>query len=280
MTSINVRCWAPLRSALAALPLLLLLLALSNLHQPPPANVSRFKVRETYHQNSKQVTQQVGSQDCPLVACQTGIRVTVDIQSVYNGGRPYACFAYDQEDPDRSLLAAVPLTTSPRTQGKGECQPPVAGIPLWEPETPEPTLPPRICYQTSNPVIGGRITWNSSQNYIASSHTKASPGTFFWCNGTLSNCMNSSDPGPCFVVNSSPTNLVWRVGARLVAPSIPLPDPPGRLSSLPPCHVRGVYRYLHRPHAGAGRDTSGTVWSWLRTLMTSSSKPWSPLLLL
>ncbi|XP_059525635.1 uncharacterized protein LOC132218430 isoform X2 [Myotis daubentonii] len=178
MTSINVRCWAPLRSALAALPLLLLLLALSNLHQPPPANVSRFKVRETYHQNSKQVTQQVGSQDCPLVACQTGIRVTVDIQSVYNGGRPYACFAYDQEDPDRSLLAAVPLTTSPRTQGKGECQPPVAGIPLWEPETPEPTLPPRICYQTSNPVIGGRITWNSSQNYIASSHTKASPAPY------------------------------------------------------------------------------------------------------
>ncbi|XP_023603972.1 endogenous retrovirus group FC1 Env polyprotein-like [Myotis lucifugus] len=74
----------------------------------------------------------------------------------------------------RSLLAAVPLTTSPRTQGKGECQPPVAGIPLCEPETPEPTLPPRICYQTSNPVIGGRVTWNCTQNYIASSHTKAS----------------------------------------------------------------------------------------------------------
>ncbi|XP_070284417.1 ERV-BabFcenv provirus ancestral Env polyprotein-like [Myotis yumanensis] len=100
----------------------------------------------------------------------------------------------------RSLLAAVPLTTSPRAQGKGECQPPVAGIPLWEPETPEPTLPPRICYQTSNPVTGGRVTWNCTQNYTASSLTKASPGTFFWCNGTLSNCINSSDPGPCFIV--------------------------------------------------------------------------------
>ncbi|XP_015413921.1 PREDICTED: ERV-BabFcenv provirus ancestral Env polyprotein-like [Myotis davidii] len=108
------------------------------------------------------------------------------------------------KSPGRSLLAAVPLTTSSRTQGKGECQPPVAVIPLWEPETPEPALPPQICYQTSNPVTGGRVTWNCTQNYTASSLNKASPGTFFWCNGTLSNCMNSSDPGPCFLVTVVP----------------------------------------------------------------------------
>ncbi|KAK1346555.1 LOW QUALITY PROTEIN: hypothetical protein QTO34_000412, partial [Cnephaeus nilssonii] len=104
----------------------------------------------------------------------------------------------------RLLLAAVPLMTPPGTQGHGECQPSLAGIPLWEPETPEPTLPPWICYQTSNPVTVGQVTWNCTQNHTAASPTKASPGTFFWCNGTLSNCINSSDPGPCFGVTVVP----------------------------------------------------------------------------
>lgn len=90
MTSINVRCWAPLRSALAALPLLLLLPALGNLHPPPPAYVWRFKVHETYDQDSTQVTRQVGSQDCPLVGCQAEILIAVDLRSVSNSGRPYA----------------------------------------------------------------------------------------------------------------------------------------------------------------------------------------------
>lgn len=308
----------------------------------------RFKVHETYDQGNIQVTQQVGFQDCPLVGCQAEILIAVDLRSVSNGGRPYACFAYDQRNPDRCnqdvntyggcrwsdcvihdayrevrygpffwkdgtfnirvrdpwnqrwvagvmgklywsgwsstpsgtiyisreyvmsqeaqiqvsnsilqaeqslkgklpdsprvevlsswlqliqhtllflnethtlpnvshcflcvslqrpLLAAVPLMTSPGTQGHGECQPPLAGIPLWEPETPEPSLPPRICYQTSNPVTGGRVTWNCTQNHTAASLTRASPGTFFWCNGTLSNCINSSEPGPCFMVTVVP----------------------------------------------------------------------------
>ncbi|XP_036173175.1 uncharacterized protein LOC118660167 [Myotis myotis] len=126
-----------------------------------------------------------------------------------------------------------PLTTSPRTQGKGECQPPMAGISLWEPETPEPTLPPRICYQTSNPVTGGRVTWNCTQNYTASSLTKASPGTFFWCNGTLSNCVNFSDPGPCFVVTVVPQLTLYGESelAWLLPPSHPGPArPPSSLS--------------------------------------------------
>ncbi|XP_059535527.1 ERV-BabFcenv provirus ancestral Env polyprotein-like [Myotis daubentonii] len=130
--------------------------------------------------------------------------MTVDLRSVSIGGRPYVCFAYDQRNPDESLLVAVPFTTPPRTQGQGECQPSVAGIPLWEPETPEPNLPPRICYQTSNPVTGGQVTWNCTPNHITASLTKASLGTFFWCNGTLSNCINSSDLGPCFVVTVVP----------------------------------------------------------------------------
>lgn len=66
--------------------LLLHLPALSNLHPPPPAYVWRFKVRETYYQNGKQVTRQVGSQDCPLFGCQTQIQMAVDIQSVSNTG--------------------------------------------------------------------------------------------------------------------------------------------------------------------------------------------------
>ncbi|KAK1332916.1 hypothetical protein QTO34_006447 [Cnephaeus nilssonii] len=64
MTSINVRCWVPLRSALAALPLLLLLPALGNLHPSPPAYVWRFKVRETYDQDSTQVTRQRNPDRC------------------------------------------------------------------------------------------------------------------------------------------------------------------------------------------------------------------------
>ncbi|KAK1344731.1 hypothetical protein QTO34_013429 [Cnephaeus nilssonii] len=43
----------------------------------------------------------IGSQDCPLVGCQVEILIAVDLQSVSNGGRPYACFAYDQRNPDR-----------------------------------------------------------------------------------------------------------------------------------------------------------------------------------
>ncbi|XP_036160051.1 uncharacterized protein LOC118653466 [Myotis myotis] len=87
MTSINVRCWAPLRSALTALPSSFLLLpAVCNLHPPPPTYVWRFNVRETYYQNSKQVTWQVGSQDCPLFGCQTKIQMAVNIQSVSNTG--------------------------------------------------------------------------------------------------------------------------------------------------------------------------------------------------
>ncbi|XP_014386481.1 PREDICTED: ERV-BabFcenv provirus ancestral Env polyprotein-like [Myotis brandtii] len=101
MASINVRCWAPLRSALVILPLLFLLPALSNLHPSPPAYVWRFKVRETYYQGSTQITRQVGSQDCPLIECQAEILMAVNLWSVSNGGRPYACFAYDQQNPDR-----------------------------------------------------------------------------------------------------------------------------------------------------------------------------------
>ncbi|KAK1327317.1 hypothetical protein QTO34_003099 [Cnephaeus nilssonii] len=341
--------------------------ALGNLHPPTPAYVWRFKVHETYDQDSTQVTRQVGSQDCPLVGCQAEILIAVDLRSVSNGGRPYACFAYDQRNPDRCnrdvntyggcrwsgcvihdaynevrsgpffwkdgtfnirvrdpwdqrwvagvmgklygggwsstpsgtiyisreyvmaqeaqiqvsksilqaehslkgklpdsprvevlsswlqliqhtllflnetrtlpnvshcflcvslqrpLLAAVPLMSPPGTQGHGECQPPLTGIPLWEPETPEPTLPPRICYQTSNPVTVGRVTWNCTQNHTAASPTKASPGTFFWCNGTLSNCINSSDPGPCFGVTVVPQLTLYGESelAWLLPPSHP-----------------------------------------------------------
>ncbi|KAK1328745.1 LOW QUALITY PROTEIN: hypothetical protein QTO34_012320 [Cnephaeus nilssonii] len=120
----------------------------------------------------------------------------------------------------RPLLAAVPLMTPPGTQGHGECQPPLAGIPLWEPETPEPTLPPRICYQTSNP---------------------ASQGTFFWCNGTLSNCINSSDPGPCFMVTVVPQLTLY--GESELAWLLPHPTsrparPPSSLSS--PCLLKFI----------------------------------------
>ncbi|XP_036303223.1 ERV-BabFcenv provirus ancestral Env polyprotein-like isoform X3 [Pipistrellus kuhlii] len=232
MTSINVRCWAPLRSSLVALPLLLLFPGLGNLHPPPPTYVWRFKVHETYDQDSTQVTRQVGSQDCPLAGCQAEILIAVHLRSVSNSGRPYACFAYDQRNPDRSLLAAVPLMTSPGTQGQGECQPPLAGIPLWEPETPQPSLPPRICYQTSNPVTGGRITWNCTQNHTAASPTKASPGTFFWCNGTVSNCINSSDPGPCFLVTAVPQLTLY--GESELAWLLPSSHPRARRAAFLP----------------------------------------------
>ncbi|KAK1339565.1 LOW QUALITY PROTEIN: hypothetical protein QTO34_018118, partial [Cnephaeus nilssonii] len=314
-----------------------------------------------------------GYQDCPLVGCQAEILIAVDLRSVSNGGRPYACFAYDQRNPDgcnrdvntyggcrwsgcvihdaynevrsgpffwkdgtfnirvrdpwdqqwvagvmgklygggwnstpsgtiyisreyvmaqeaqiqvsksilqaehslkgklpdsprvevlsswlqliqhtlpflnetrtlpnvshcflcvslqRPLLAAIPLMTPPGTQGHGECQPPLAGIPLWEPKTPEPTLPPRICYQTSNPVTVGWVTWNCTQNHTAASPTKASQGTFFWCNGILSNCINSSDPGPCFGVTVVPQLTLYSLlGCSLH----PTPGPSGPSSSL------------------------------------------------
>ncbi|KAK1339208.1 LOW QUALITY PROTEIN: hypothetical protein QTO34_019885 [Cnephaeus nilssonii] len=132
----------------------------------------------------------------------------------------------------RPLLAAVPLMTPPGTQGHGECQPPLAGIPLWEPETPEPTLPPRICYQTSNPVTVGRVTWNCTQNHTAASPTKASPGTFFWCNGTLSNCINSSDPGPCFVVTVVPQLTLY--GESELAWLLPSSHPRARRAAFLP----------------------------------------------
>ncbi|KAK1346471.1 LOW QUALITY PROTEIN: hypothetical protein QTO34_000327 [Cnephaeus nilssonii] len=109
------------------------------------------------------------------------------------------------------LLAAVPLMTPPGTQGHGECQPHLAGIPLWEPETPEPTLPPRICYQTSNP---------------------ASLGTFFWCNGTLNNYINSSDPGPCFVVTVVPQLTLY--GESELAWLLPSSHPRARQAAFLP----------------------------------------------
>ncbi|KAK1342192.1 hypothetical protein QTO34_016949 [Cnephaeus nilssonii] len=61
--------------------------ALGNLHPPPPAYVWRFKVRETYDQDSTQDTQQIGSQDCPLVGCQAEILIAVNLRSVSNRGR-------------------------------------------------------------------------------------------------------------------------------------------------------------------------------------------------
>ncbi|XP_059548840.1 uncharacterized protein LOC132232980 [Myotis daubentonii] len=189
MTSINVRCWAPLRSALTALP--------SSFSSWPSA---------TY------------THPHPLMC--GGSRSVKPTTRTAN------------KSPSRSLLAAIPLTTSPRTQGKGECQPPVAGIPLWEPETPEPILPPRMCYQTSNPVTGGQVTWNCTQNYTASSPTKASPGTFFWCNGTLSNCMNSSDPGPCFLVTVVPQLTLYGESELTGCSLHPIPGPAGLPSSL------------------------------------------------
>ncbi|XP_036281102.1 endogenous retrovirus group FC1 Env polyprotein-like [Pipistrellus kuhlii] len=132
----------------------------------------------------------------------------------------------------RPLLAAVPLVTPVGTQGHGECQPPLTGIPLWEPETPEPTLPPRICYQTSNPVTVGRVTWNCTQSHTAASPTKASPGTFFWCNGTVSNCINSSDPGPCFVVTVVPQLTLY--GESELAWLRPSSQPRARRAAFPP----------------------------------------------
>ncbi|XP_014397581.1 PREDICTED: endogenous retrovirus group FC1 member 1 Env polyprotein-like [Myotis brandtii] len=50
----------------------------------------------------------------------------------------------------------------------------------------------------------GVATGETVSYYTAASLSKASLGTFFWCNGTLSNCMNSSDPRPCFVVTVVP----------------------------------------------------------------------------
>ncbi|KAK1342131.1 hypothetical protein QTO34_016888 [Cnephaeus nilssonii] len=244
--------------------------SLGNLHPPPPAYVWRFKVRETYDQDSTQATWQRNPDRCNqdvntyggcrwsgcvihdaynevrsgticisreyVMAQQAQIQVSKSIlqaehslkrklpdsprvevlsswlqliqhtllflnetRTLPNVSHCFLCVSLQ-----RPLLVAVPLMTPPGTQGHGECQPPLAGIPLWEPETPEPTLPPRICYQTSNPVTVGRVTWNCTQNHTAASPTKASPGTFFWCNGTLSNCVNSSDPGPCFVVTVVP----------------------------------------------------------------------------
>ncbi|XP_059542132.1 uncharacterized protein LOC132229576 [Myotis daubentonii] len=148
MTSINVRCWAPLRSALTALPFSFLLPALSNLHPPPPAYVWRFKVRETYYQNGKQVTW--------------------------------------QQNPDR-------------------------------------------CNQDVN-TYG--VATGETAYHTAASLTKASPGTFFWCNGTLRNCMNSSDPGPCFVVTVVPQLTLYGESELTGCSLHPIPGPAGLPSSL------------------------------------------------
>ncbi|KAK1346749.1 hypothetical protein QTO34_000609 [Cnephaeus nilssonii] len=75
--------------------------------------------------------------------------------------------------------------------------------------------------------------------------TKASPGTFFWCNGTLSNCIISSDPRPCFVVTVVPQLTLY--GESELAWLLPSFHPRGPLGCLPPCHVGGKYRCLGRP---------------------------------
>ncbi|KAK1337040.1 hypothetical protein QTO34_003085 [Cnephaeus nilssonii] len=151
----------------------------------------------------------------------------------------------------RPLLAAVPLMTPPGTQGHGECQPPLAGIPLWEPKTPEPPCPTDMLPDQQAGNCGTGHLELYPKPHCSQSH-KASSGTFFWCNGTLSNCINSSDPGPCFGVTVVPqltlygeSELAW------LLPFHPTPGPAGPPSSLS-CWGPGVYyRLLSLPAAAS-----------------------------
>nr|KAF6360144.1 hypothetical protein mMyoMyo1_011102 [Myotis myotis] len=68
--------------------------------------------------------------------------------------------------------------------------------------------------------------------HTSASLTKASPGTFFWCNGTLRNCMNSSDPGPCFVVTIVPQLTLYGESELTGCSLHPIPGPAGLPSSL------------------------------------------------
>ncbi|XP_070275139.1 endogenous retrovirus group FC1 Env polyprotein-like [Myotis yumanensis] len=183
--------------------------------------------------------------------------MAVDIWSVANAGRPYVCFAYDQRNPDR-------CNQDVNTYGGCCWRDCVIHDDYNKVRGGPPFFPLGTRNSRAHPaptdVLPDQLSGNWGMSHLEphpkphrSQYTKASPGTFFWCNSTLSNCMNSSDPGPCFVVTVVPqltlygeSELTW-----LLPPSHPL-DPPGR---LPPCPVRGEYCCLGRPHRGALRNS-------------------------
>uniref|UniRef100_A0A671E653 Uncharacterized protein n=1 Tax=Rhinolophus ferrumequinum TaxID=59479 RepID=A0A671E653_RHIFE len=87
----------------------------------------------------------------------------------------------------RPLLAAVPLTQFAPSNNSGQCPSPIAKIPLYLPP-PNLTLP--ICYGGSNQSL-------CNTTRPLSSTLQAPSGTFFWCNKTLTKCINTSSPTPC-----------------------------------------------------------------------------------
>ncbi|XP_012607732.1 ERV-BabFcenv provirus ancestral Env polyprotein [Microcebus murinus] len=101
------------------------------------------------------------------------------------------------------LLAAVPLNYSnpPTTPSSPpSCSTPLTRIPLWEPEPTGQPYADRVCFLTSRTDPNLQLHGRCLTNHTVTTTTSSAPGQFFWCNGTLTRCVNTSTPGPCFPV--------------------------------------------------------------------------------
>lgn len=103
-------------------------------------------------------------------------------------------------------MAAVPLnlTSFPSKTSKHTLPPHLPNVPLWEPEDQSNhTLIPRLCL-LGNSAPSLSSPFHCDYNIAISNPTAASPGSFFWCNGTLYTVIFPNVTTPCLPVTIVP----------------------------------------------------------------------------